>query len=228
MFERLIESRPVRRRATAQLALSTGLHAGVLLLAVAATRGAAAPRDDRRPPPASFVVAVPPGQVATAATGAVAGAIVSAATSLPAIAIPGVVPNRVPLPPAGGIDLPHTGGSRRFGMPGDAVDAGAVIGVVGRRVVVADRTVEPMAGPKPTYPEALRRARIAGSVRVRFIVDRQGSVDSASVEVLSSSHPAFDLPAVRAVRQWRFRPAQVGDEAVDQLVTQLISFRLDE
>ena len=59
--------------------------------------------------------------------------------------------------------------------------------------------------PAPVYPAALRSRKIDGIVTVIFVVDANGRVANARVE--KSSDPAFDKPALDAVRKWKFEPA---------------------
>ena len=76
------------------------------------------------------------------------------------------------------------------------------------------------------YPPALRQARIEGSVVIRFVVDTLGRVEPASIEVLESSRPTFDQPAIQAILATRFVAARFADRGVRQLTNQRISFRL--
>lgn len=56
----------------------------------------------------------------------------------------------------------------------------------------------------PSYPVDLRRRKVEGSVQVVFVVDVAGKVSNARVE--TSTNPAFERPALEAVRQWKFEP----------------------
>lgn len=64
----------------------------------------------------------------------------------------------------------------------------------------------------PTYPAEMRAQKTPGFVEVVFIVDQTGRVASARTE--KSSHPAFEKPAVDAVKQWKFEPAIKGGQRV--------------
>ncbi|HEV2488742.1 MAG TPA: energy transducer TonB [Candidatus Acidoferrales bacterium] len=64
----------------------------------------------------------------------------------------------------------------------------------------------------PPYPQLARIAHISGTVELRAIIGRDGSV--RSVEVLSGS-PLLVRAAVDAVRQWRYRPTLLDGEAVE-------------
>ncbi|HEX6810517.1 MAG TPA: energy transducer TonB [Planctomycetota bacterium] len=57
---------------------------------------------------------------------------------------------------------------------------------------------------EPLFPKEMRGKKVEGVVAVIFVVDPAGKV--AEPRVQQSSHPAFDKPAVDAVRQWKFEP----------------------
>lgn len=58
--------------------------------------------------------------------------------------------------------------------------------------------------PAPDYPAELRRKKIQGTVNVLFTVDRGGRTTDPVVQ--KSTHPAFERPALQAVKRWRFEP----------------------
>ena len=57
----------------------------------------------------------------------------------------------------------------------------------------------------PIYPPAMRRYRIQGRVEFEFVVDVDGRV--LNPVIVASENPAFDEPALTALRQWTFEPA---------------------
>jgi protein TonB len=65
---------------------------------------------------------------------------------------------------------------------------------------------------EPIYPLIARQARVEGTVQLRAIIARDGSVEH--LEVLSG-HPLLVHAASEAVRQWRFRPTVLNGEAVE-------------
>jgi TonB family protein len=77
----------------------------------------------------------------------------------------------------------------------------------------------------PVYPYAMRRYGITGEVLVNFVVDRDGRVRNPVVVRCSS--PAFAEPAIVAVLQWRFEPAEVDGEKVATRMRVPILFALD-
>lgn len=64
----------------------------------------------------------------------------------------------------------------------------------------------------PLYPSEMRGKKLEGSVTLLFVVDTEGKVQSPRVE--KSSHPAFEKPALEAVKQWKFEPAVKGGQRV--------------
>ena len=64
----------------------------------------------------------------------------------------------------------------------------------------------------PQYPSEMRSKKVEGQVTLIFVVDASGKVDDARVE--KSSHPAFEKPALDAVRQWKFEPGVKGGQRV--------------
>ena len=64
------------------------------------------------------------------------------------------------------------------------------------------RPIQQVAG---TFPQEMRSKSVEGVVTLIFIVDETGRVVNPRVE--KSSHPAFEAPALEALRQWKFEPA---------------------
>ncbi len=60
--------------------------------------------------------------------------------------------------------------------------------------------------PAPIYPQELARKNIQGTVYVLFIVDKTGR--ARDLRVQKSTHPAFNNPALKAVKQWKFEPGK--------------------
>ncbi|HEX6040325.1 TonB family protein [Longimicrobium sp.] len=75
------------------------------------------------------------------------------------------------------------------------------------------------------YPPILRDSRVPGEVRVSFVVGTNGRVEGQSVQVLSSTHEAFEDPAIRAAERMRFTPAQTGGRRVRVRVLLPIQFQ---
>ncbi len=106
--------------------------------------------------------------------------------------------------------------ARQFQLDWSAVFAEETLDEVPRR----------LSCPTLEYPRELQQAGIQGSVHLRFVVDTTGRVEPSSVEVLSSTHKAFEEPATTMIRGCRFRPGRIRARAVRTLVPMPINFRL--
>ncbi|HEY7112949.1 MAG TPA: energy transducer TonB [Thermoanaerobaculia bacterium] len=78
---------------------------------------------------------------------------------------------------------------------------------------------------EPAYPAAFRVARIAGNVILEAIIGKDGNVREA--RVIRSAHPLLDEEALKAVRQWVYRPATWKGKSVSVYLTVTMSFRLN-
>ena len=76
----------------------------------------------------------------------------------------------------------------------------------------------------PRYPPIARRAGVYGSVVVRGIVRRDGTIDD--VEIIKDLPYGLGESAREAVSQWRFRPATYRGEPIDVYYTVTVNFRL--
>jgi protein TonB len=65
---------------------------------------------------------------------------------------------------------------------------------------------------QPEYPEIARQARIQGAVQLRAIISKTGTIENLIVE---SGHPILISAALKAVRQWRYRPYMLNGEPVE-------------
>jgi protein TonB len=89
-----------------------------------------------------------------------------------------------------------------------------------------DQKPRPIFQAAPVFPAKLLGKKVEGVVNVLFIVDATGKVSSPRVE--KSTHPAFEKPAVDAVKQWKFEPAVRGGKRVACKVRAPIRFQPSE
>lgn len=89
-----------------------------------------------------------------------------------------------------------------------------------------DQKPRPIFQSAPVFPPQLSGKKVEGLVTVLFVVDATGKVSSPRVE--KSSHPAFEKPAVDAVKQWKFEPAVRGGKRVACKVRAPIRFQPSE
>ena len=64
---------------------------------------------------------------------------------------------------------------------------------------------------QPVYPPLARQARIQGTVELRAIISKAGTIENL---VAVSGHPMLIPSAVNAVRQWRYRPYMLNEEPI--------------
>jgi protein TonB len=64
----------------------------------------------------------------------------------------------------------------------------------------------------PNYPADLRKRKVEGTVYVVFIVDQNGRVVNPRVE--KTTHPAFERPALEAIKNWKFEPGVKAGQKV--------------
>jgi protein TonB len=76
------------------------------------------------------------------------------------------------------------------------------------------------------YPLVSRRNGEQGTVLVKVLVARDGTVLKAELEK-SSGSPNLDTAAVRSVSNWHFTPARRGSEAIEKEYIVPAVFRLD-
>ncbi len=76
---------------------------------------------------------------------------------------------------------------------------------------------------RPDYPAELKKDKVAGEVVVECIVDLDGSVRDAVVS--KSTRQEFDLPALRAVSKWKYRPGKKDKKDVN--VRLLVSVKFE-
>ena len=150
---------------------------------------------------------------------------------------PTVIPEKIPEPVAQPEPEVPEGegveGGVEGGVPG-GVPGGVVGGVVGgtgpgtgdEPLRVGGDVKAPQLQQKvePSYPEAARKARMEGVVILEAIITASGSVEE--VKVLKSVNPLLDASAVRAVQQWRYRPATLNGRAVRVYLTVTVTFNL--
>jgi protein TonB len=109
---------------------------------------------------------------------------------------------------------------RKFEESGVPVDSSpSVFGTV-----EVDELPELLDELHPRYPRELQRAGVSGLVQVQYVVEGNGRMNERSVRVLGSTHPAFLLSALQALRDTRFKPARRGGRPVAVLVQQTFRF----
>lgn len=65
---------------------------------------------------------------------------------------------------------------------------------------------------QPSYPTLARQARIQGSVQLRAIISKNGTIENLSI---LSGHAMLVASAIEAVKQWRYRPYPLNGEPIE-------------
>jgi periplasmic protein TonB len=85
-------------------------------------------------------------------------------------------------------------------------------------------TTEVVTHPvKPGYPLLARQMKVQGSVVLRALISKEGTIQDLHVV----SGPAILASAAQdAVRQWRFKPHYLGSEAVETQADITVNFTI--
>lgn len=100
------------------------------------------------------------------------------------------------------------------GRIGGTGKGGALDATMDQAFSLAELDQKPRAAyqAEPVFPKEMRGKKVDGVVSVIFVVDATGKVTDPRAE--KSTHPAFDKPAIDAVRQWKFEPGVKGGKRV--------------
>jgi len=80
---------------------------------------------------------------------------------------------------------------------------------------------------RPNYPDELKQLGVEGTVVVRAIIGKDGTVLSPRV-VNTEVDPRLAEVALDAVRQWLYEPTLLNGQPVEALTTVTLDFRLDQ
>jgi len=76
---------------------------------------------------------------------------------------------------------------------------------------------------QPNYPPLARQARIQGTVVLRAMISKDGSIENLT---LVSGHPMLAPAAIDAVKQWKYKPYLLNGEPVEVDTEVLVNFTL--
>ena len=79
---------------------------------------------------------------------------------------------------------------------------------------------------KPAYTESAKQEGIQGSVMLEVVVKDDGSVGDVKVTKSLDTKHGLDEQAVKAIKQWRFKPGTKDGKAVAVLVEVEMTFTL--
>ena len=78
---------------------------------------------------------------------------------------------------------------------------------------------------EPQYTDAARKARIAGTVVIEAIIDKNGNVDR--VKVIKGLPGGLSEQAENAVRRWKYKPGTLNGKPVDTIFNVTVTFKLE-
>ncbi|MBR2306615.1 MAG: energy transducer TonB, partial [Fibrobacter sp.] len=87
-----------------------------------------------------------------------------------------------------------------------------------------DEQAQVLKEVQPKFPERAKKLGISGYVKVMVVIDVYGDVAQANVMSLDPPGYGFENEALKAVRQWKFSPAQLGGYPVAQKATKEFRF----
>lgn len=145
------------------------------------------------------------------------------------VAVPTVIPTTIPAPAITAI-VPSTIGAPTVAVPGSSTGTdSAAISIRGDAPLTGDEVdvaAAALAGQRgPVYPEGLRMIGVEGRVMARFIIEKNGRVESEPT-ILSATADEFAATVRRYLSIARYRPATKNGEPVRQLAEQEFGFTL--
>jgi protein TonB len=76
---------------------------------------------------------------------------------------------------------------------------------------------------QPSYPTLARQARIQGSVQLRAVISKNGTIGNLSI---LGGHAMLVASAIEAVKQWRYRPYLLNGEPIEVETEITVNFML--
>ncbi|MCP4117173.1 MAG: energy transducer TonB [Desulfobacteraceae bacterium] len=78
----------------------------------------------------------------------------------------------------------------------------------------------------PRYPYRAKRLGLEGEVKIRFMVDKEGTVSDVTI-VESTPPDIFNKSVINAVSTWKYTPGELSGRQVATIVTTTILFKLE-
>jgi TonB family protein len=119
---------------------------------------------------------------------------------------------------------PDTPASETNPAPSDSRTAASVTSDAAERVQMSSSMAAAVTQPaRPNYPLLARQMKVQGSVILRALISKDGSIQDLSV--VSGPH-ILAAAAEDAVRQWHFKPHYQGNEAVETQAKITVNFTI--
>ena len=106
-----------------------------------------------------------------------------------------------------------------------SLEAPGIVGQSGSNTPTINPDALPLASLDPDYPRQAVNQDQSGWVKVRFTVTEQGTVDDIRI-IEANPKGVFEQAALKAVREYRFRPRMVNGKAVPQRAERTIRFQM--
>ena len=92
-----------------------------------------------------------------------------------------------------------------------------------KRVRISSGVAEGLIRHKvdPVYPQKARENHITGDVLLKAVIDRQGNI--TNIELVRGD-PILAESAIKAVKQWKYRPYILNGEAIEAETTVKIQY----
>jgi protein TonB len=249
MMNILLESKPRKQRKLGGTIFSVAFHSAIVFFAVYATARASVPEthEDRaqkvtfvktkvveppkpaepkpEPPKAAPKPKAQPKAVQTPTPSVeppkgfkVLEAPIAIPTEIPQVDLSAKVTNEADF---SGKGQPGGSGSGTGDASATDVDAGR-----NYAAFEVEQEVRALSGTSVAYPDGMRSSGAEGQVLAEFVVNEQGRVETGTFKVLESTNSAFTNAVKAALPRMRFRPAQIGNTKVSQVVQQAFVFKL--
>jgi protein TonB len=145
------------------------------------------------------------------------------------VAVPTVIPTGIPAPDVSPV-IPTTIGAPTVAVHGSNTRADSAVTSIRGDAPLTDDQVDvaaaALAGQRgPVYPEGLRVVGVEGRVMARFIIEKNGRVESEPT-ILSATADEFASSVRRYLSIARYRPALKNGEPVRQLAEQEFMFTI--
>lgn len=111
------------------------------------------------------------------------------------------------------------------GAAGDgvAVDAGNMENIIYEAGEV-DVQAQVLREVQPKFPDRAKKMGVSGYVKVYIVIDVNGDVSQAQVLTQDPAGYGFDVEALKAIRKWKFSPAELRGFPVAQKATKEFRF----
>lgn len=88
-----------------------------------------------------------------------------------------------------------------------------------------DQPPRPLVKMPPVYPYKAKRLEIEGFVKIKFLVDEEGTVSRVSI-LDASPKGVFEESVLQTLPSWKFSPGRILGESVSSWVVTTIRFEL--